>query len=243
VAACTEKGVPASNTPDVLTETTADIAWALMMAAARRVAEGDRFLRSETPWIWGPLMMLGMDVYGKTLGVVGFGRIGQAVAHRAKGFGMKVIYWSRSRAPHEVEDDVHAEYREFHDLLSESDFISINCALTPETRHLFGADQFKAMKETAIVVNTARGPVVDEAALAAALKAGDIWGAGIDVFEKEPEVHADLLTCENAVIIPHLGSATVETRIAMGMKAADNLLAALKGDTPPTLINPQVWHS
>ena len=242
VAACTDRGIPASNTPDVLTETTADIAWALMMAAARRVAEGDRFLRAQTPWIWGPLMMLGMDVYGKTLGVVGFGRIGQAVAHRAKGFGMKVIYWSRSRAPHEVEEDLDAEYREFHDLLAESNFISINCAYTPETRHLFGADQFRAMKDTAVLVNTARGPVVDEAALASALRAGDIWGAGIDVFEKEPEVHPELLVCENAVIIPHLGSATVETRIAMGMKAADNLLAALAGDTPPTLINPQVWH-
>lgn len=241
VAACTERGVPASNTPDVLTDTTADIAWALMMAAARRVAEGDRFLRSQTPWIWGPLMMLGMDIHGKTLGVVGFGRIGQAVAHRAKGFGMKVVYWSRSHAPHEVEEDLNAEMREFHELLAESDFISVNVALTPETRHLFGAEQFKAMKDTAILVNTARGPVVDEAALAAALRSGEIWGAGIDVFEKEPEVHPDLLACENAVIIPHLGSATVETRVAMGMKAADNLLAVLSGETPPTLINPQVW--
>lgn len=243
VAACTERGIPASNTPDVLTDTTADIAWALMMATARRVAEGDRFLRAQTPWIWGPLMMLGMDIHGKTLGIAGFGRIGQAVAHRAKGFGMNVIYWSRSRAPHEVEDELNATAVEFHDLLEQSDFISINCALTPETRHLFGAEQFKAMKETAILVNTARGPVVDEGALAAALKAGDIWGAGIDVFEKEPEIHPDLLACDNAVIIPHLGSATVETRIAMGMKAADNLLAVLSGQTPPTLINPQVWNA
>ena len=242
VAACTDRNVPVSNTPEVLTETTADIAWALMMATSRRVAEGDRFLRSQTPWIWGPLMMLGMDVHGKTLGVVGFGRIGQAVARRAMGFGMKIVYWSRSHAPNEVEEDLGAEYREFHDLLAEADFVSINCALTPETRHLFGADQFKAMKETAILVNTARGPVVDEAALASALQNGDIWGAGIDVFEKEPEIHPELLKCDNAVIIPHLGSATVDTRIAMGMKAADNLLAALKGDTPPTLINPQVWH-
>ena len=241
VAECTRRGVLASNTPDVLTETTADLAWALLLAAARRIAEGDRFLRSRTPWIWGPQMMLGMDVHEKVLGVVGFGRIGRAVARRAKGFAMRVIYHSRSRAPEDVEREFGAERRSFEELLEESDFVSINCALTDETRHLFGAEQFRKMKPTAVLVNTARGPVVDEAALAQALKDGEILAAGIDVFEREPEVDPDLLACENAVIIPHLGSATVDTREAMGMLAAENLFAALEGRRPPTLINPEVW--
>jgi glyoxylate reductase len=243
VAECSRRGVLASNTPDVLTETTADLAWALLLAAARRIAEGDRFLRSGTPWIWGPQMMLGMDVHGKTLGVVGFGRIGQAVARRALGFGMKVIYHSRQPAPEHIERELSAVRRSFEDLLAESDFVSVNCSLTPETRHLFGPEQFHKMKPTAILVNTSRGPVVDEAALAAALDAGDIFAAGVDVFEKEPEVDPNLLECENAVIIPHLGSATVDTRTAMGMLAAENLFAALEGARPPTLLNPEVWEA
>jgi len=239
VPEATRRGVPISNTPDVLTETTADLAWALLLAAARRIPEGDRFLRSRTPWIWGPQMMLGVDVHGKTLGVVGFGRIGQAVARRASGFGMKVIY-SSSSGPRKV-DGIDAELREFGDLLAEADFISINVALNDGTRHLFGEEQFRVMKPTAVLVNTARGPVVDEAALARALKAEEIFAAGIDVFEKEPEVHPELLECENAVIIPHLGSATIDTRVAMGMLAAENLFAVFDGRKPPTLINPEVW--
>ncbi len=240
---CSRRGVLVSNTPDVLTDTTADLAWALLLAAARKIAEGDRFLRSETPWIWGPQMMLGMDVHGKTLGVVGFGRIGQAVARRALGFGMKVVYHSRQPAPEHIERELSAVRRSFEDLLAGSDFVSVNCALTPETRHLFGPEQFHKMKPTAILVNTSRGPVVDEAALAAALKAGDIFAAGIDVFEREPEVDPTLLECENAVIIPHLGSATVDTRVAMGMLAAENLFAALEGKHPPSLLNPEVWEA
>lgn len=243
VAECSRRGVLVSNTPDVLTDTTADLAWALLLAAARRIAEGDRFLRSGTPWIWGPRMMLGMEVHGKTIGVVGFGRIGQAVARRALGFGMKVIYHSRQPAPEHVEREFGAVQRSFEDLLAESDFVSINCALTPETRHLFGPEQFRKMKRTAILVNTSRGPVVDEAALAAALEAGEIFAAGIDVFEKEPDVHSDLLGRENVVVIPHLGSATVDTRVAMGMLAAENLLAALEGHRPPTLLNPEIWRA
>ena len=184
-------------------------------------------------------MMLGVDVHGKTLGVVGFGRIGQAVARRASGFGMKVIY-SSSSGPRKV-DGIDAELREFGDLLAEADFISINVALNDGTRHLFGEEQFRVMKPTAVLVNTARGPVVDEAALARALKAEEIFAAGIDVFEKEPEVHPELLECENAVIIPHLGSATIDTRVAMGMLAAENLFAVFDGRKPPTLINPEVW--
>ena len=243
VPALTKRGVMATNTPDVLTETTADTAWALMMSAARRVPEGDRFLRAGTTWIWGPEMMLGQDIHGKTLGVVGFGRIGQSVARRAAGFGMRIVYFDLYRPSEEVERSLNAEYRDLDQLLAEADFISIHVALTPDTRHLFGAEQFRAMKDTAVIVNTSRGPVIDEAALAAALAGGEIFAAGLDVFEKEPEVHPDLLAQPNAVVIPHLGSATVETRNAMGMLAADNLVAGLEGARPPTLLNPEVWES
>lgn len=241
VQACTRRGVSASNTPEVLTETTADTAFALMMAASRRIAEGDRFLRSREPWIWGPLMMLGQDVHHKTLGVVGFGRIGQALARRAAGFSMRIVYYDTFRPPAEVERDLGAQYRELDDLLTESDFVSLHTNLTPETRHLINSDRLAAMKPTAVLVNTSRGPVIDEQALAAALASGQIFAAGLDVFEREPEVHPDLLACENAVIIPHLGSGTVETRLAMANLAADNLFAALDGQRPPTLLNPQVW--
>ena len=241
VAACTRRGVLASNTPEVLTETTADLAWSLLMAAARRIAEGDRFLRRREPWIWGPMMMLGQDVHHKTLGVVGFGRIGQALARRAKGFGMKVIYSDVYRPPPEVERELGAEFRELDDLLAEADFISLHTNLSPETHHLINSDRLKRMKRTAILVNTSRGPIVDEAALAAALRDGEIFAAGLDVFEREPEVNPALLELENVVVIPHLGSATVDTRIAMGLLAADNLIAALEGRQPPTLINPDAW--
>lgn len=240
LADCTASGVMATNTPDVLTETTADTAWALMMAAARRLGEGERFLRARKPWIWGPLMMLGQDVHHKTLGIVGFGRIGQAMARRAQGFGMRAIYYDVYRPPREVEERYATEYREFEDLLAEADFLTIHVALTPETRHLFGAEQFRKMKSTAVLVNSSRGPVIDEAALAAALKSGEIFGAGLDVFEKEPEVHEGLLELENVVIIPHLGSATIDTRNAMGMLAVENVFAALDGRRPPTLLNPDV---
>ncbi|MFL5797438.1 MAG: 2-hydroxyacid dehydrogenase [Actinomycetota bacterium] len=243
VPALTKRGVLATNTPEVLTETTADTAWALIMAAARRVPEGDRFLRSGTRWIWGPEMMLGQDVHGKTIGVVGFGRIGQAMARRAGGFGMRVVYYDLYRPPEDVERELSAEFREFDDLLAEADLISIHVALTPDTRHLFGAEQFRKMKPTAVIVNTSRGPVIDEAALARALRDGEIFAAGLDVFEKEPEVHPDLLELENAVVIPHLGSATVETRDAMGLLAAENLVAALEGRRPPTLLNPEAWEA
>ena len=243
VDACTRHGVMASNTPEVLTDTTADLAFSLLLAAARRIPEGDRFLRSRTPWIWGPEMMLGQDVHGKVLGIVGFGRIGQAVAGRGSGFGMRVIYHDVYRPPEEIERELGAEYRELDELLAEADFISIHVALTPETRHLFGAEQFRAMKPTAVLVNTSRGPVIDEAALAGALRVREIFAAGLDVFEKEPEVNQDLLELENAIVIPHLGSATVETRDAMGLLAAENLFAALEGQRPPTLLNPEAWEA
>ncbi|CAN5356975.1 D-glycerate dehydrogenase [soil metagenome] len=243
VPALTARGVLASNTPEVLSETTADTAWALLMAAARRIPEGDRFLRSRTPWIWGPMMMLGQDVNGKVLGVVGFGRIGQAMARRAAGFGMRVIYFDVYRPSEEVERSYSAEYRDLEDLLSEADFVTLHTNLSPETHHLMNAERLSKMKPTAVLVNTSRGPVIDEAALADALRDGVIFGAGLDVFEKEPEIHPGLLKLDNAVIIPHLGSATVETRNAMGMLAADNLIAALEGRRPPTLLNPEVWES
>ncbi|HEV8681960.1 MAG TPA: D-glycerate dehydrogenase [Actinomycetota bacterium] len=243
VEECTRRGVLVSNTPDVLTETTADLAWTLLMTAARRVAEGDRFLRSRRAWIWAPEMMLGQDVNGKVLGVVGFGRIGQSMARRASGFGMRVIYYDVIRPPNDVARELRAEYREFDDLLAEADLISIHVALTPETRHLFGAEQFRRMKHTAVLVNTSRGPVIDEAALVDALRRGEIFGAGLDVFENEPQVHPGLLELDNVVVIPHLGSATVETRDAMGFLAVENLHAALQGRRPPTLVNPQAWEA
>ncbi|HJR97359.1 MAG TPA: D-glycerate dehydrogenase [Actinomycetota bacterium] len=238
IAACTEAGVLATNTPDVLTETTADTAFALIMAAARRVGEGERFLRAGTPWIWGPLMMLGQDVHHKTIGIVGFGRIGQSVARRARGFGMRVVYSDAVQLPSEVERETGAERLELPDLLAQADVVSIHTNLTPETRHLFDAEAFRTMKPTAVIVNTSRGPVIDESALADALEAGEIFAAGLDVFEREPEVEGRLLKLENAVVIPHLGSATVDTRNAMGEVVVDNVFAALDGERPPTLLNP-----
>jgi glyoxylate reductase len=241
VAACTSAGVLATNTPDVLTETTADTAFSLLMAAARRVGEGERFLRAGRQWIWGPLMMLGQDVHHKTIGIVGFGRIGQAVARRAKGFGMKVIYADAFQLPPEVEAETGATRMELNDLLEQADFVSIHTNLTPETRHLFDAEAFKRMKTTAVVVNTSRGPVVDESALADALESGEIFSAGLDVFEREPAVEPRLLAMENVVVIPHLGSATFDTRDAMGNLAVENVFAALSGARPATLLNPDAF--
>jgi glyoxylate reductase len=242
VEACTRHGVLACNTPEVLTETTADTAFALMMAAARRIAEGDRFVRSGAPWVWGPLMMLGQDVHHATLGIVGFGRIGQALARRARGFSMRVLYHDMYQPPAEVQRELGADYRDLEDLLRESDFVSLHTSLTPQTRHLINARRLALMKPTAVLVNTSRGPVIDEQALAEALRQGQIFAAGLDVFEREPDVHPGLLACDNAVLIPHLGSATVKTRLAMAGLAVDNLLAALEDRHPPTLLNPQAWE-
>jgi glyoxylate reductase len=238
--ACTRRGVLVTNTPDVLTEATADLAWSLILATVRRVAEGDRFLRARTPWIWGPQMMLGHDLYGKTLGIVGCGRIGRAVARRGIGFGMRVVYTDAERLPEAVESDLRVEWRELQELLSESDVVSVHVPLTPQTRHMFSADTFGAMKPTAVLVNTARGPIVDEAALAEALRTGEIFAAGLDVYEHEPEVPEALLGLENITLVPHLGSATIETRTAMGLLAVENLLAGLAGERPRCLVNPAV---
>jgi len=235
--ACTARGVLATNTPDVVTEATADLTWALLLAAARRVADGDRFLRARRPWIWGPEFFLGFEVHGKALGVIGLGRIGRAVARRAAGFAMPVLYTARHRLPADEEAALGVAWRELDELLAEADFVTIHTGLSAATRHLIGAGELARMKPTAVLVNTARGPIVDEAALAAALAAGELGAAGLDVFEHEPEVHPGLLGLDNATVVPHLGTSTLETRVAMGMTAAANLLAALEGRRPPNLLN------
>jgi glyoxylate reductase len=236
VEGCTRRGIVVTNTPDVLTAATADLTWSLILAASRRIVEGDRWIRAGRPWAWAPGFMLGHGVSGSTLGVVGFGRIGQAVAARAGPFDMPVRYTSRTRRP-DAEGALGAEHRDLETLLEEADVVSIHCSLTEETRHLIGAEELKRMKDTAVLVNTARGPIVDEAALAEALGGGEIFAAGLDVYEEEPAVHPALLELENVVLAPHLGSATVETRRAMGMLAAENLVAVLRGKRPATPVN------
>lgn len=236
VEACHERGVVATNTPGVLTDATADLAMALILMTTRRLGEGERVIRSQTPWQWGMFYLLGSGLQRKTLGVVGLGAIGAATARRARAFGMNVIYSSRSAAPREVEAELGAHRVDMDTLLAESDVLSLHCPYTPATHHLISAEQLAAMKRSAYLINTARGPVVDEAALVEALKGGQIAGAGLDVFEDEPQVHPGLLDCENAVLLPHLGSATIETRTAMATLAADNVAAVLAGEDPPTPI-------
>jgi glyoxylate reductase len=240
VAAATRRGVVVTNTPDVLTETTADLAWALLLAASRRVAEADRFTRGGRWRSWGLELMLGQDVYGRTLGVVGLGRIGRAVARRAVGFGMRVLYTSRRR--HEdAEQDLGVQWRELDELLAEADFVTLHTPLTPETRHLIDRARLRRMKPTAILVNTCRGAVVDEAALAEALREGWIWAAGLDVFEQEPlPPDSPLLSLQNVVLAPHIGSASFATRARMSEMAAENCVAVLTGRRPPNPVNPEV---
>jgi glyoxylate reductase len=236
----TRRGIAVCNTPDVLTETTADLAFALMLGAARRFRDSAAYLREGRWTSWSPSLLLGQDVHGKTLGIYGLGRIGEAVARRARGFNMRVIYHNRKRVAADLERELGARFVEKPALLAESDFISIHSPLTDETRHAFGAAEFRAMKKSAILVNTARGPIVNEAELAAALTRGDIWAAGIDVFEKEPAIHPDLLSCPNALLLPHIGSATGDTRAKMAELAATNLIACLTGKHPPNCVNPEV---
>jgi glyoxylate reductase len=208
----------------------------LLLAAARRLGEGERLLRAGRWEWWGPKQLLGQDVWGKKLGIIGFGRIGQSVARRAKGFGMEILYHNRSRNP-EVEKELDARYLELDELLETADFISIHTPLTGETRHLIGAEEFEKMKPEAILVNTSRGPVVDEAALADALENRRIFAAGLDVYEAEPDVHPKLLDLENAVLAPHIGSASVQTRDRMAVLAAENIVAVLSGEEPKTPVN------
>jgi glyoxylate reductase len=236
VPACTARGIAATNTPGVLTEATADIAFGLILSATRRLGEGERLIRSGEAWKWGMFFLLGSSLQGKTLGVVGMGGIGQATARRAKAFGMEIVYQSRSEIDPRVAAELGAQRLELDELLATSDIVSLHCPYGPATHHLIGAGQFAAMKDSAYLINTARGPIVDEAALVAALRDGQIAGAGLDVFEKEPSVHPGLLELDNVVLVPHLGSATVETRTAMAMLAADNALAVLSGERPPAPI-------
>jgi len=243
VALCTTRGVLVGNTPEVLTEATAELTWALILAAARRLGEGERLIRSREPWHVWPLFMLGVGLNGKTLGVVGFGRIGRSVARRAEAFGRRVLYHTRRRAPSEVEEALGAQYRDLDRLLSESDVVTLHVSLGPQTRHWIDERRLASMKPTAVLVNASRGPVVDEAALVEALKEGRILAAGLDVFEREPQVHPGLLGLENVVLTPHIGSATVETRTAMGMLAAENLIEGVEGRRPPCLVNPEAWEA
>jgi lactate dehydrogenase-like 2-hydroxyacid dehydrogenase len=239
VTACTKRGVVATNTPGVLDETTADFAWTLMMAVARRVSEGEALARSGNWKGWDLDQLIGTDIYGKTLGVVGFGRIGKAMARRALGFHMKVLYADAVRAPEAVENELRAEYKGLTDLLAQSDFVTLHVPLLPETRGLFDASRFAKMKPTAFLINTSRGPVVDEAALVHALEAKKLAGAALDVFENEPFIHPGLKR-PNVVLAPHIASASIETRTKMACMAAENVVALFNGQRPPNMLNPEV---
>ena len=236
VEAAKARGVIVTNTPGVLDETTADVAFMLLLAAARRLGESERVLRAGRWEWWGPKLFMGPDVWGKKLGIVGFGRIGQAVALRARGFDMEILYHNRSRKV-DTEEELGASYLELDELLEAADFVSLHTPLTDETRHLIDAPELERMKPEAVLVNTSRGPVVDEAALADALAGGRIFAAGLDVYEEEPKVHPKLLELENVVLAPHIGSGSIETRVKMAVLAAENLTAVLRGEEPKTLVS------
>jgi glyoxylate reductase len=241
VKEATKHGVMVTNTPGVLTDTTADCAFMLLVAISRRLVEVDKYVR-DGKWVkaWGPKMLLGSDITGKTLGIIGLGRIGRAMVPRAKGFKMKVLYHNRSR-DHTVENEFDVEYRSLDAILTESDYISLHVPLNNETKHLIGEAELRKMKETAYLINTARGPIVDEKALFKALKEKWIAGSGLDVHYKEPtDPDNPLLLLDNVIVAPHIGSATIETRLAMAMKAATNLTLGLRGERPPDLLNPEI---
>jgi len=237
VPACTRRKVVATHTPGVLDDTTADFAWTLLMAIARRLVEGDAWMRSGTWPGWDLDQLLGGDVWGKTLGVIGFGRIGRGVARRAQGFQMRVLYHDQMRAPAEAERELHAEFTDIDTLFRESDFVTLHVPLLPETRHLLSAAAFEKMKNTAYLINTSRGPVVDEAALAAALDQKKIAGAALDVYEQEPKVHPALLGRKDVILTPHIASASIETRRKMAVMAATNAAALFQGRRPPNALN------
>jgi len=239
VAACARRGIPVGNTPGVLTETTADLAWALLMAAARRLPEGDRYVRDGRWKTWGPLLLLGPDVHGATIGIVGFGRIGQAVARRAQGFGMRILYHDVAELPDEVTAPFGATYQPLEAVLAQSDFVSLHVNLSPVTRHLINAETLAWMKPTAVLVNTSRGPVVDQRALADALRDGTIWAAGLDVTDPEPIPMDDpLVGLDNCLIVPHIASASRATRGKMAAMAAANLVAGVRREPLPTEVPP-----
>ena len=242
VPACTRRGIPAGNTPGVLTETTADLAFALMMAAARRIPESVDYVRDGNWKTWGPMLLMGVDIHGATLGIVGFGRIGREMARRGRGFGMRILYHDVHPATPEDEAELGATRVEMDDLLRESDFVTLHVNLTEETHHLIDADALNAMKATAVLVNTSRGPVVDPGALETALREGEIFAAGLDVTDPEPlPVDHPLVALPNCVVVPHIASASQVTRGKMAEMAAANLLAGLRGDRLPTPINPEVY--
>ncbi len=237
LVAASEMGILVSNTPGVLTETTADFAWALLMGIARRTAEAQTFLRAGKFHGWGIMMMLGEDVHGKTLGLVGYGRIGRAVAKRASGFDMAIQYFDPVISAEDADALLPARQVDLDTLLRTSDYVSVHTPLTPETTHLIGAAELSSMKPTAYLINTSRGPVLDEAALADALTAHTIRGAALDVFEREPEVEPRLMELDNVLITPHIASASVATRTRMATMAAENVIAAMRGERPPTALN------
>ncbi len=237
VAACTTRNVRVTNTPGVLTDATADIAFALVLMVTRRLGEGERVIRAKSDWQWGMHYMLGAGIQNRQIGIVGMGAIGIATARRAKAFGMSVAYFSRSKIAEETALELDAKYLSLDELLATSDIVSIHCPSNESTHHLIGAAQFKKMKKTAFLINTARGPIVNEQELVDALVSSEIAGAGLDVFEFEPQVNAGLLNLENVVLIPHLGSATAETRAAMATLAATNTVAIANNQTPPTPVN------
>ena len=243
VAACTARGIAVTNAPGGAREATADLAFALLLAVARRLVEGDRWVRQGRWQHWQWELLCGADVHHKTLGIYGFGYIGQAVARRGRGFSMRVLYYSRHRAREPVERECGAEYVDRDTLFRESDFLSLHLPLTLETERLIQGRELALMKPSAFLINTARGPVVEEEALVAALAAGTFAGAGLDVFEREPQVHPALLEMPNVVLLPHIGSATRETRLQMAQLAVENLLAVLDGRRPPNPVNPEVYGS
>lgn len=240
LAAATRLGIAISNTPGVLSDTTADLAFGLLMATARRIPEAERYLRAGKYTGWGPLLLCGAEVHHATLGLVGCGRIGKIMARRASGFDMKILYSNVHRMPPEEEAEYHATYLPLDELLQQADFVSLHTPYTPATHHLIGERELGLMKSSAILINTARGPVVDEKALVRALQRGQIAGAGLDVFEHEPAVEPELLTMENVVLLPHIGSASLQTRALMATMASDNLVAFHKGQRPPNILNPEV---
>lgn len=237
----TRRGVYITNTPDVLTNATAELAWALLFATARRVVESDKFMRAGKFQGWAPMLFLGKGVTGKTLGIIGAGRIGQAFAKMAKGFDMKILYTARSPKK-EFEEETGAQYVDLDTLLKESDFVSIHVPLTPETRHLIGEKELKLMKKSAILINTGRGPVVDEKALVKALKNKDIYAAGLDVYEREPMFEEELAQLDNVVMLPHIGSATEEARKDMSILVAQNIIDVIEGRVPRTLVNKDILN-
>ena len=240
VPACTRHGVVATNTPGVLDETTADFAWTLLMAVARRLIEGENWVRTGTWPGMDIAQLLGRDIHGKTLGIIGFGRIGRCVARRAQGFEMRVLYSNRNRAAADLEKEFRAEFADMDTLLRESDFVSLHVPLNAQTRHLISTESLAKMKPTAFLINTARGPVVDEGALVSALEEKKIAGAALDVYEREPTVHPGLLGRKDVVLAPHLGSATLETRTKMAVVAAENVAAVFEDRRPPNPLNPEV---